>query len=92
MLYKKYLKQLLILLNKTSIGCHLNNVFGNHLIYKNDLVIIQESLKELQSLLSEYSDFDKCFDVIFNVIKPKCTIFNNCKLKFISFCQEDIWR
>ena len=39
-------------------------------------------MKGLQNLLNVCSDFSKHFDVIFNVIKSKCIIFNICKQKF----------
>ena len=77
-----YMEELSILLNKASIGCHINNIFINHLIYADDLVIFLPSTNGLKNLLNVWSGFGIRFDVIFNVIKSKCIIFNICKQKF----------
>ncbi len=54
-------------LNSQKIGCNINNVLINHLMYADDTVLISPSPRGLQRLIAQCEMYAKDCDIIFNV-------------------------
>ena len=55
-----------------NIGCHMNNVCYNHLIYADDTALLAPSPNALQSLIDVCVEFAKENGLVFNAKKTKC--------------------
>ncbi len=62
-------------LQNIDIGCYINNVYLNHLIYTDDTVLIAPSATALQQLLNICQDFVKENDLELNLSKSKYMVF-----------------
>ena len=52
--YCIYIDELVEILSKMGIGCHLKNVFLSILLYADDMALVAPSLKGLQKAYSRY--------------------------------------
>ena len=50
-LFAIYMDDLSVTLNNAKVGCHINNRCANHMLYADDLCVIAQSPRGLQSLL-----------------------------------------
>ena len=71
-LFNIFIDDLSVVLRELSIGCHINSVSFNHLVYADDTVLLAPSPNALQILISRCEQFAKCHDLLFNVKKTKC--------------------
>ena len=71
-LFNVYVNDLSVRLNSLSIGCHLNSVCYNQLIYADDTVLLAPSPKALQMLIDECINFGTENDIVYNMKKTKC--------------------
>ena len=76
-LFNLYLDELSGIMNKNKIGCLINGVFVNHLIYADDIVIFCPSLSGLQHLVNICEKYVKSVLLTLNEEKTKCMMF--CK-------------
>ena len=70
-LYNVYVDGLSQILNNVKIGCYLNNMSYNHLIYADDTVLLSPSAQGLQRLIQLCEVYARKCDIIFNVTKSK---------------------
>lgn len=70
-LFNIYIDSLSVKLTSLSVGCHINSVCYNHLIYADDTVLLAPSPKALQYLIDECVTFATEHDLIFNTKKTK---------------------
>ena len=70
-LYSIYVDELVEILVKLGIGCHLKDVFLSILLYADDMALTSPSLKGLQILLSTTVDYCKKWDILLNPKKTK---------------------
>ena len=78
-LFNVYMDGLSLLLNSSNVGCHIDNVSFNHLMYADDTVLIAPSARGLQKLILLCEDYANNCDIIFNVKKSKYMCFNTGK-------------
>ena len=85
LLFNIYVDDLSHMLNRTQVGCTINGVIYNHLIYADDTVLIAPSARALQTLLNHCDEFSKNCDIIYNSKKTVCMCI---KPKFIKGTME----
>ena len=71
-LFNVYVDDLSIVLNKSNVGCLLNGVVMNHLVYADDMVLTAPSVNALQVLLSKCEVYARDHNIIYNVKKTVC--------------------
>ena len=77
-LFNIYMDGLSYKLNRSGIGCFINNVCVNHICYADDIVVLAPSVVALQRILDVCSDYANEYDMKFNVGvegKSQCMIF-----------------
>ncbi|CAL4222603.1 unnamed protein product, partial [Meganyctiphanes norvegica] len=76
-LFAIYIDDLSTALNGLGIGCCINNMLINHLMYADDMVLIAPATAALQLLLKECHKFGITHDMLFNPNKSAVMIFKN---------------
>ena len=79
--FNVYMNKLSSTLNDAKVGCIMNGVYMNHLMYADDLVLIAPSVRALQVLLSYCDSFAKDNDVKYNAKKTVCMFVRPKELK-----------
>ena len=81
-LFGVYIDGLLLLLKKSRLGCHIDNVFVGAFIFANDILLLSESRAGLQSLVNICQTFARCKNLKFGSnpnferSKTKCIVFS----------------
>ena len=77
--FNVYMDDLSSILNSAKVGCTINEVIINHLMYADDIVLIAASIRAMQTLLNSCDSFAHDHDVIYSTkktvcmfIRPKC--------------------
>jgi len=83
-LFNLYMDELSIRLSNLNIGCNVNNVFVNHLIYADDMAILAPSPGALQKLVVECEQYATDHAIIYNLTKTVCMAILPKWLKSIS--------
>ena len=68
-LFNVYVDDLSNILNNLNVGCFVNNVCINHLMYADDTVIIAPSISILQHLILVCEKYASTSEIVFNVKK-----------------------
>ena len=68
-LFNMYMDELSARLNNLKIGCSIDDLFINHLMYADDLVLISPSTRGLSRLIEECQKYGLEFDILFNSSK-----------------------
>ena len=76
MLFNVYIDELLHIIQKSKIGCHVGSTAVNVLAYADDLVILSPSRAGLQWLLNLCEAFALDRNIVFNVEKTVCMLFD----------------
>ena len=84
--YSIYVDDLIDILMKLNVGCHIRNTFIAALLYADDMSLISPSLRGLQRMLNACEDFCKKWDICLNPKKSRNMYFgkrqgNLCKLE-----------
>lgn len=74
-LFNTYIDDLSYALTKSQVGCFINTVCVNHIVYADDTVIIAPTPDSLQILLNICDIFAAEHDMLYNVKKTKCMCF-----------------
>ena len=82
LLFNIYLNDLSDILNKCKVGCIVNDVLINHLMYADDLVLLAPSAHALQVLVGHCEAFASEHDIIFNTKKSVCMCMKPSKFKY----------
>ena len=80
-LFNVYVDELSEKLNKCNVGCNLNRLLINHIMYADDLVLISPSSAGLSQLLRECEKFGTRHDVKYNAKKSAVMIYRSMTLK-----------
>lgn len=72
-----YIDELLLLLEKSGLGCHIGTNFCGVLGYADDLTLICPSLRALTEMISMCKTFANDFNVTFNAKKTVCIKFGS---------------
>ena len=80
-LFNVYVDELSEELNKCNVGCNLNGLLINHIMYADDLVLISPSSAGLSQLLRECEKFGTRHDVKYNAKKSAVMIYRSMTLK-----------
>ena len=80
-LFNVYVDELSEELNKCNVGCNLNGLLINHIMYADDLVLISPSSAGLSQLLRECEKFGTRYDVKYNAKKSAVMIYRSMTLK-----------
>ena len=76
-LYRKLSEEL----HKCNVGCNLNGLLINHIMYADDLVLTSPSSAGLSQLLRECEKFGTRHDVKYNAMKSAVMIYRSMTLK-----------
>jgi hypothetical protein len=76
-MFNVFIDDLSTVLNNSGVGCHLNDVCYNHLIYADDCVLLAPSPRSLQKLLDICNNYAKTYDMVYNVKKTVCMCINS---------------
>ena len=76
-----YVDDLNVALNACQVGCCVGKVIINHLMYADDLVILDPSVAGISKLLSTCEIFGDSNDIIFNQKKSASLFFISKMLK-----------
>ena len=81
-LYNIVMDKLLVLLQNSGLGCHIENLFAGARVYANDLIVLSASVRHLQLVLNLCVDFGQECDIVFNCDKSQCGMVGKpiCKL------------
>jgi hypothetical protein len=82
LLFNLYVDDLSKILNNCYIGCTVNDVLINHLIYADDLVLLAPSAQALQLLVNQCELFAGCHDILYNTKKSVCMCIKPRNFKF----------
>ena len=80
-LFNVYVDELSEELNKCNVGCNLNGLLINHIMYADDLVLISPSSAGLSQILRECEKFGTRHDVKYNAKKSAVMIYRSMTLK-----------
>ena len=80
-LFNVYVDELSEELNKCNVGCNLNGLLINHIMYADDLVLISPSSARLSQVLRECEKFGTRHDVKYNAKKSAVMIYRSMTLK-----------
>ena len=70
--FSVYMNDLSNSLNDAKVGCSMNGVIINHLMYADDLLLIAPSIRANQILLDYFGSFTRDHDVIYSTRKSVC--------------------
>ena len=76
-LFIVYIDELITLLSKSDIGCHIGPYYVGALGYADDVTLISPSLQGLNEMLSICKSFAEDFNVTFNAKKTMCIKFGS---------------
>jgi hypothetical protein len=76
-LFIVYMDELLVLLRKSNIGCHVGSYYAGALGYADDLTLISPSLRSLNKMLSICKSFAAEYNITFNAKKTMCIKFGS---------------
>ena len=77
-LYSVYVDDLSDYLVMSQIGCHIDNVCVNHVMYADDICLMTHSPAALQKLINICFDFSIQNDLSFDSTRFFCMLFNYC--------------
>jgi hypothetical protein len=80
-LFALYVDRLSNLLLDSRIGCFINNVCLNHLLYADDLCLLAPSAIALQKLINICKRYGIEHDIVFNPVKSVCMVFKPSRYK-----------
>ncbi len=69
----------------TEVGVHLSTSIINYILYEDCLILVSDSVEELQKLLNGLFSFCPKWHMSVNLTKTKNMVFNKRKLKDIAF-------
>src|SRR6266516_2900974 len=70
--FNLYVNDILTSLRRKDLGCHLNNMFIDALMYADDLLLLSASIYDLQSMLDICNTVGKGLGIKFNPSKSSC--------------------
>ena len=70
-----YMDDLITILRKSGIGCHMIEMFVACIMYADDVCLLAPTLKSMQSLLDMCSDYAKYWCIRYNETKTKAMYF-----------------
>ena len=83
-----YINDLIIILRKTGIGCHIDRKFIACILFADDLSLLAPTRQSLQRMLKICADYCSRFCLQFNVKKTQIMIFG--KMSNVSHLLADI--
>ena len=84
LLFNVFMDDLSKLLNNSQVGCCLNGVFVNHLLYADDTVLLAPSPAALQKLVALCETYALDKDILYNYKKTVCMVMLPKTLKKLS--------
>ena len=85
--YCLYIDDLILILERLNIGCHLKNAFLSVLIYADDMALLSPTLKGLQILLKSCEAYCLEWDICLNHTKSKTMAFGK---KITGLCSLEL--
>ena len=73
--YSLYVDDLIPILSKLNVGCHIKNQFVSAIFYADDMALLSPSLRGLQKLLDACQEFCNDWDICLNPKKSKNLYF-----------------
>ena len=85
-LFCVYIDNLLILLSKSGVGCHIGGYFLGALAYADDIVLLAPSPTAMRKLLQLCESYASDFSITFNSSKSKCLLVKPLNFRNYSEC------
>ena len=83
--FTRYIRELICTIAQSNIGCNIGGLFYNILAYADDIILMAPSWKALQSLINLMSMCARDIDMLCNVDKTVCMVFNPvCKRMIVA--------
>ena len=83
-LFDRYIRDLILSISKSQIGCNIGGVFFNILAYADDLVLLTSSWHAMQKLIKLLHLQANMIVMVSNAKKTCCMVFNpRCKSKIV---------
>ena len=79
LLFNVYMNELSCILNKSGVGCHINNNIVNHIMYADDMCLIAPCATAVQKLLDICYKYASTHDIVYNTKKSVCMLINSNK-------------
>ena len=83
--YNLYVDELINILRKSGVGCHISHVFAAAIFYADDMCVLAPSLRGLQKLLNICSSYCTEWDISLNAKKSKNMHFGKQKRFHFNF-------
>ena len=72
LLFNVYLDEVILLLRKQGVGCHMNGMFVGAFCYADDVALLAPTGMTLNAMLDTCTRFDDSHNLLFNSSKTKC--------------------
>ena len=96
--YSIYVDELINILRKSGIGCHVRGIFASALFYADDMAVIAPSVRGLQKLLDLCHAYCVEWDILLNAKKSKNLFFGkgvapaySCQINNVSIPWVNDW-
>ena len=76
-LFNIYIEDLILILRKYAIGCHISGCYAGIFSYADDLTLLAPSCESLNLMLGLCETYAINHDITFNSVKTKCMLFSN---------------
>ena len=98
-LYSIYVDELVIILQRAGIGCHIRGIFAACLFYADDIAVLAPSVKGLQKILNLCHTYCIEWDILLNVKKTMNMMFGkgtkptfNTQINNVTIPWVDHWK
>jgi hypothetical protein len=75
-LFSRYIRDLIVAIVQSEIGCKIGGVFYNVLAYADDIVLLAPSWRALQSLINLLDECANDINMVCNIAKTVCMVYN----------------
>ena len=82
-LFIVYVNDLIQLLRKKGVGCHILNLFLGCIMFADDLALIAPTRGSMQEMLDICESYCRDYCLTFNTAKTKSLIFGKCSVNFV---------
>ena len=86
-LFTRYIRQLLLMISTSKIGCHVGGIrAANIFAYADDVVLLAPSWHAMQELIALVAECCKVLDLECNVRKTKYMVINPTDSRLLRLC------
>ena len=83
-LFASYMNGFSGALSLCKAGCYINEQYMNHIMYADNFCVMAQTAIALKKLLGVCFEYSIANDLLFNLVKSMCIVFEPCRFK--SYC------